>query len=508
MPRRYNAIDILERNLDGYADKTALYSDDRCLTFSEVAYEVNQVGNALRDLDTRPGEVVGILSPDCAEWTTAFFATFKVGGVALGLNTLLKAPEYAFMLNDSRVRVLFVHQTLLPVAAEAVGEARDVRHVIVIGDGGSEYHSYSELIKGMPGTLDAVSTNRNELAILNYSSGTTGEPKGIAHPHKDFAISAQLWAKDVLGMREDDRILSNAKMFFGFGLGGGLLFPWYSGASIVVNPGPPRDTISVLGKIDEYKPTIFFNAPTGYAAALAVPDLCEQFDLSSLRLCVSAGESLPAPIWHAWKEQTGVEIIDGIGSTEAFHIFISNRPGDIRPGSTGKPVPGYEVRVVDDNGEPTPQGDVGRLLLKGDTTALSYLNQYERSKQTFLGDWIDTGDKYRVDEDGYYWHAGRTDDMLKVGGIWVSPTEVESVLISHEAVVECAVVGATDDAELVKPKAFVVLAEGHESSDELGDKLIAYCVDNMAAYKRPRWVVFLDELPKTATGKIQRFKLR
>jgi benzoate-CoA ligase family protein len=508
MPRRYNAVDILERNLDRFADKIALYSDDRCLTFREVSDEANQVGNALLDLDVRVGEVVGILSPDCAEWTTAFFGTFKVGGVALGLNTLLKAPEYAFMLNDSRVSVLVVYHTLLTVAAQAVAVAPGVRHVIVIGGDPGDYHSYATLIAGKPKTLETVNTHRNELAILNYSSGTTGEPKGIAHPHKDFALSAQLWAVDVLGMQNGDRILSNAKMFFGFGLGGGLLFPWYTGASIVVNPGPPRDTTSVLHMIQRYQPTIFFNAPTGYAAALAIPDLRERFDLSSLRLCVSAGESLPAPIWHGWKERTGVDIIDGIGSTEAFHIFISNRPGDIRPGSTGKPVQGYEVRIVDEDGTPTPRGEVGRLLLKGETTAIAYLNQYQRTKQTFLGEWIDTGDKYRVDEDGYYWHAGRTDDMLKVGGIWVSPTEVESALIAHEAVVECAVVGATDEADLVKPKAFVVLGEAYEASDALADELISYCVEKMAAYKRPRWIVFLDDLPKTATGKIQRFKLR
>ena len=508
MPLRYNAVDILERNLERFADKTALYSDDRVLKFDEVSDEVNQLGNALLDLDVRVGEVVGILSPDCAEWAIAFFATLKVGGVALGLNTLLKAPEYAFMLNDSRVRVLVVHHTLLSVAVEAVSEARDVRHVIVIGGETGGYQSYSKLVAGKPKTLDTANTHRNELAILNYSSGTTGAPKGIAHPHKDFALSAQLWAVDVLGMREDDRILSNAKMFFGFGLGGGLLFPWYSGAGIVINPGPPRDTNTVIGMIEKYRPTIFFNAPTGYAAALAIPDLNEQFDLSSLRVCVSAGESLPAPIWHAWKERSGVEIIDGIGSTEAFHIFLSNRPGDIRPGSTGKPVLGYEVRIVDEHGEPTPEGEVGRLLLKGETTALGYLNQYQRTKQTFRGEWIDTGDKYRIDEDGYYWHAGRTDDMLKVGGIWVSPTEVESALIGHEAVVECAVVGATDEADLVKPKAFVVLGEKHAASEAIAEELISYCVEKMAAYKRPRWVVFLDDLPKTATGKIQRFKLR
>jgi acyl-coenzyme A synthetase/AMP-(fatty) acid ligase len=263
-----------------------------------------------------------------------------------------------------------------------------------------------------------------------------------------------------------------------------------------------------LEAIGEFKPTVFYNAPTGYAAILAIDGFTEQYDLSSLRLCVSAGEALPAPIWENWKARTGLDIIDGIGSTEVWHIFISNRPGDIKPGASGKPVEGYEVKIVNEAGESVEAGEVGNLLVKGETVALSYLHQYERSKRTFQGEWLFTGDKYVIDEAGYYWHAGRSDDMLKVGGIWVSPVEVESALISHEAVVECAVVGQPDEAGLTKPKAFVVLKEGIAGSDDFARQLIDYCRANMAEYKRPRWIEFVEELPKTATGKIQRFKLR
>ncbi len=300
-----------------------------------------------------------------------------------------------------------------------------------------------------------------------------------------------------------------AKLFFTFGTGGNLVFPWHVGAGVVFFSGSPRVPADVLTMIDKFKPTIFYNAPTGYAAILSLDDFTEKYDLSSLRLCVSAGEALPAPIWQRWKTATDLSIVDGIGSTEVWHIFISNHPDDPRPGSSGKPVPGYEVKIVDEQGEEVPQGEIGNLLVKGDSIALAYLHQYERSKQTFLGEWLFTGDKYFIDEDGYFWHAGRSDDMMKVGGIWVSPVEVESTLLSHQAaVVECAVVADRDKDNLFKPRAFVVLKEEIEPSDELANELIKYCRNEMADYKRPRWIEFVDELPKTATGKIQRFKLR
>jgi benzoate-CoA ligase family protein len=509
LPLSYNAVEILEHNLEGRADKVALFSPDRELTFGEVSQEANRVGNALIKLGIGFGDVVGILALDSAEWVTSFFGTLKAGAISLGMNTLLTPREFAHILRDSRARVLIVHEMLLEGIEEIRDEAATLEHVIVIGQSKrASDPSFENWIRKEPDDLDTTETHREDIAMLNYSSGTTGEPKGIPHAHKDLPLCAELWAVNVLGLRKDDRTFAVAKLFFTFGTGGNLIFPWYVGASIVLFPGAPRIPTNVLEMIDRFKPTILYNAPTGYAAFLSIEDLTETYDLSSLRLCVSAGEALPAPLWQQWKERTGLETIDGIGATEVWHIFISNSPEDIRPGSSGRPVPGYEVKIVDESGEVMPTNEVGNLLVKGESVALSYLHQYERSKQTFHGEWLFTGDKYYQDEEGYFWHAGRSDDMMKVGGIWVSPVEVESTLISHEAVVECAVVAQLDEADLVKPKAYIVLMEGHRSDDALAKELIDYARHEMADYKRPRWIEFVDELPKTATGKIQRFKLR
>ncbi len=509
LPLYYNAVDILEHNLPERAKKVALYTKDRQLTFKQVSEEANQVGNALIKLGVGFGDVVGILSLDVAEWVTAYFGTMKIGAVALGMNTLLTPHEYAHILRDSRAKVLIVHEKLLDSIEPVRAEMEFLEHLVVIGEPRrSSDSSFTKWIKRESKKLERTLTHRDDIATLMYSSGTTGEPKGVPHAHKDQPLCAQLWGVDALGIREDDRSFSIAKLFFAYGIGNNLTFPFYVGASTVLYPGPPAMVDHVLELIDEFKPTILYNAPTGYAMMLSKEDLTEKYDISSLRLCVSAGESLPAPIWQAWKDRTGVDIIDGIGSTEALHIYISNRPGDIRPGSSGKPVEGYEVKIVDEEGAPVAQGEIGNLLVKGETLALYYLHQFERSRQTFQGEWTFTGDKYSVDEDGYYWHAGRSDDMMKVGGIWVSPVEVESTLISHDAVVECAVVQQADAAGLIKPRAYVILKDGIPGTEELAEELIAYCREKMADYKRPRWIEFVDELPKTATGKIQRFKLR
>ncbi|MCB0215634.1 MAG: benzoate-CoA ligase family protein [Chloroflexi bacterium] len=511
LPLYYNAVDILERNLPERADKIALCSDARTLRFGEVGAEVNQVGQALRAMDVRFGESVALLALDGAEWVTSFFGILKIGAIAASLNTLLTGEEYAYILRDCRARVLIVDGMILPRILELRAELRHLEHIVVIGAGEALPEgaiAFEDWIADRPTRLEAVQTHRDDYCCLNYSSGTTGDPKGILHAHKDLPLTAQLWGVNVLGLTESDRTFAVAKLFFTFGTGGNLIFPWYVGASVVLYPGPPRLADKVLEHIARYQPTILYNAPTGYGMMLAMPELCERWDLSSLRLCVSAGESLPAPIWEAWKARTGLDIIDGIGSTENYHIFLSNRPDDIRPGSSGKPFDGYALRIVDEAGTPLPVGEVGNLLVKGETAALSYLHQYGRSKEAFIGAWLNTGDKYRIDADGYYWHCGRSDDMLKVGGIWVSPVEVESALLSHPAVQECAVIGRSDDRELVKPQAFVVLAEGHAASAALEAEIIGHCRDQMAEYKRPRWVTFIDELPKTATGKIQRFRLR
>jgi benzoate-CoA ligase family protein len=508
LPLFYNAVAILEHNLEPRADKVALLSDERSLTFGEVSRAVNRVGNALRSLGVRFGEYVAVLAPDGAEWAIALFATLKIGAIHVGLNTLLKPADYAYMLRDCRARALFVHAALLPQIEAIRGDLPDLEHLIVIGGPAPEgAHSYGELVAAQSDALSVERTHRDDYATLNYSSGTTGEPKGILHAHKDLPLTAQLWGVNVLGLREDDRTFATAKLFFTFGTGGNLIFPWYVGAACVLFAGPPRVAANVLDQVRRHRPTVLYNSPTSYAAILAQTAISSD-DLASLRLCVSAGESLPAPVWHAWNERTGMAIIDGIGCTEIYHIFISNRPGDMRPGSSGKPVPGFDVQLLDEQGAPVAPGEIGNLLVRGPTTALSYLHQYDKSRQTFRGEWLFTGDKYRVDEDGYFWHCGRSDDMLKVGGIWVAPMEVESALMRHKAVLECAVVGVGDQAELIKPKAYVALRPGHEPSDALAEELIAFCREELAEYKRPRWVSFLPELPKTATGKIQRFRLR
>jgi len=509
LPTWYNAVEILESNLEHRADEPALITDERSLTFAEVSEEVNRVGNALRSMDVRPGDRVAILSLDTAEWAVAFFACLKIGAVAVGMNTLLTPREWRHILTDARARVLLVHETLLGAAREAMPD--EVEHVVVIGagddlpDGATSYRAWTD---GRSSGLTSVRTHRDDHGTLNYSSGTTGQPKGIFHAHRDYALTAQLWGVDVLGLSSEDRTFSVAKLFFTYGLGGNLVFPWRVGAPAVLYAGSPRRATDILEVIERHRPTVLFNAPTGYASILAVDDFESRYDIGSLRVGVSAGESLPAPVWHEFRTRARVDIIDGIGSTENFHIFISNRPDDIRPGSSGKPVPGYACRIVDDDGAPMPRGEVGNLQIRGETAALSYLHDAERSRRTFLGEWLHTGDKYREDEDGYFWHAGRTDDMLKVGGIWVSPVEVESVLIEHEAVLECAVVGVADDSDLIKPKAFVVLKDGRAADSDMSDALVRHCVERMAAYKRPRWIDFVDELPKTATGKIQRYRLR
>ncbi|MCL4871734.1 MAG: benzoate-CoA ligase family protein [Anaerolineae bacterium] len=508
LPLFYNAVDILEHNLAKRADKIALCSPSRTLTFRQVSDEVNQTANALRKAGVRFGDVVGILAFDSPEWVITFFATLKIGAVSLGLNTLLTAAEHDYILRDAHCRLLLVQDALWPHIEPIVAGHPFLEQVIIIGDAAAAPITYTHWIATESTQAERQETHREDFATLNYSSGTTGQPKGIPHAHKDLPLTAQLWGVNILGLRETDRTFAVAKLFFTFGTGGNLIFPWYVGASIVLYPGPPRLINNVLELIARFQPTIFYNAPTGYAMALALPDLTEKYNLSSLRLCVSAGEALPAPIWQQWYERTGLEIIDGIGATEIYHIFLSNRPGDIRPGSSGKPFNGFELRLIDEMGNDVPQGDIGNLLVKGETTASFYLHQYEKSRQTFRGEWFFTGDKYWVDEDGYYWHAGRSDDMIKAGGIWVSPTEVESMLLSHPAVLECAVVGKADQAGLFKPQAFVVLQPGTAPSDELAQTLIQYCRERMAEYKRPRWIEFVPELPKTATGKIQRYKLR
>ena len=509
LPQNYNAATILEQNLPIRARKPALFSAERTLTFQQAADEANQVGHALQRLGVHQGDIVGILAPDCAEWVTCFFCILKIGAVSLGLNTLLEEAQYDYILNDSRIRVLIVHESCL-AKVEPVRDAHGtLAHVIVVGQPQrTTDHLFAEWIVNEATELAAVQTHRDDICSLNYSSGTTGPPKGVPHAHKDYPLTAQHYGIDTLQLQESDRAFAASKLSFTYGISGSLILPWYVGASLVLYAGSPRMVRGVLETIDRFEPTIFYNVPTGYISMLQVPDLTQVYDLSSLRLCVSAGEPLPASVWNSWQARTGLEIYEHIGCTETIVPFLTNSPGNVRAGSSGLPCIGYEVKIVNDQGAPVAPGEIGNLVIKGETTPLFYLHQYEKSRQTFQGEWFRTGDKYCVDNDGFYWHQGRADDLLKVGGNWVSPVEVEQVIGNHPAVAECAVVEARDNAEFVRPKAFIALNNGHEQSQELLGELIERCTRELPAYKRPRWFEFVDALPRTATGKIQRFKLR
>jgi benzoate-CoA ligase len=492
VPERFNAATFfVDRNVDeGRGDRVAIECGDARITYEAVRRNVNRVGSALRQLGVRREERVLLLLHDTPEFVYAFFGAIKIGAVPVPLNTLWKPSDYDYVVRDATPSAIVVGRAL----ADRIDARQPVTFVENLVAGGEE-------------SLDAASTHRDAPAFWLYSSGSTGAPKGCVHLQHDMAMCARLFGQGVLGIRESDRTFSVAKLFFAYGLGNALYFPFSVGATTILWPGAPTPQ-NVFAAIERHRPTLFYSVPTGYGMMLAHSKGSPDFDLSSVRLAVSAGEALPPALYERFKQRFGVDIIDGIGSTEALHMFISNHAGAIRPGSSGLIVPGYGARILDEERRPVATGEVGNLWISGDSVCTAYWNQHEKTKATIEGGWIRTGDKYSQDADGFYWYAGRSDDMLKVGGLWVSPVEVENALVSHPAVLECGVVGHEDHDTLVKPMAFVVLRDGTAGSAELAKELQQYVRDRLAEYKRPRWVEFLPELPKTATGKIQRFKLR
>jgi benzoate-CoA ligase len=515
VPDQFNvAAHFVDRNVaGGRGHRVAIEFGDERITYAQVLERTNRWGSALRDvLGVRREERVMLVLLDTPEFAYAFFGTIKVGAVPIPTNTLWKPPDYEYALNDSCARVLVVSEALLP-QLQAIPRERlpFLEEIVVVGAAPAGAHGFADLLgRGSP-TLDAAPTSRDDVAFWLYSSGSTGFPKGCVHLHHDMVVSAELYARGVLGITADDRCFSVAKLFFAYGLGNALYFPFAVGATTILWPGPPSPP-NVYGVIEKHRPTLFFSVPTNYGMLLAyrreegtgAPD----FDLASIRWGVSAGEALPPSLFERFLERFGVTVLDGIGSTEICHIFISSQPGSIRPGSTGTLVRGYEARLLDEDDRPVPQGEIGSLLVRGDSTCAMYWNKHEKTKDTIEGHWIRTGDKYYQDAEGFYWYAGRTDDMLKVGGIWVSPVEVENALVEHSAVLEAGVVGKADHDGLIKPLAYVALRPGAEGSPELARALQDHVRGRLAEYKRPRWVEFVTELPKTATGKTQRFKLR
>ncbi len=508
IPREYNAAeDLIERNLvAGRADKVAFIDDKGRYTYGDLARRVNRFANLLALLDVRQEERVFLCLLDTIDFPTCFLGAIKAGAVPVAANTLLTARDYDYMLRDSRARLLVVSAALWPTLAPIVANVPTLKR-IVISDGEVEGHSsLAQLMDKASTEHRTVATTRDDPCFWLYSSGSTGAPKGTVHIHSSPIYTAELFARPILGLTENDIVFSAAKLFFAYGLGNGLTFPMSVGATTVLMAERPTPA-AVFKRIVDHKVTVFYGVPTLFAALLAAPDAPPRSALH-MRRCTSAGEALPQEIGKRWSEKFGVDILDGIGSTEMLHVFLTNRPDDVRYGTTGKPIPGYELRIVDDEGKPVARGELGELQIKGPTAAAMYWNNRVRTRTTFVGEWTRSGDKYRVDEDGYYVYSGRSDDMLKVSGIYVSPIEVESALISHPAVLEAAVIGREDDDRLTKPAAYVVLKPGHARSDALAEELAQFVKSQLAPYKYPRWVSFVDELPKTATGKIQRFKLR
>jgi benzoate-CoA ligase family protein len=499
------AVPFIDRHLvEGRGAKAAIRTAAGDVTYAQLAERVNRCGNALLGLGVRRGDRLLLVVKDCPEFFYLFWGAIKAGIIPVPLNTMLRADDYRYVLEDSQCTGLVWSTEFEAEVRPALAAARP-RPAVALPVEGAGQTIRSELERASA-ELAVAPAAATAACFWLYSSGSTGRPKGTVHRHRDMVATSQLYGADVLGVREDDVCFSAAKLFFAYGMGNAMTFPlWMGATSVLLEPKPtPQLTFDV---IERFRPTLFFGVPTLYAAQLQALEKARP-DLSSIRLCASAGEALPEDIFRRWKARTGTTILDGIGSTEALHIYISNRVDDVCPGASGRVVPGYEARIVTDAGEVAPN-EPGRLQVKGPSTAAYYWNNPQKTAATMLGgDWLETGDTYVRDDHGYFHYCGRSDDMLKVGGIWCSPIEIESTLVSHPKVLEVAVVGAPDASGLSKPEAYVVLREGQTGSDELASELMLHCKSSLAPYKFPRKIHFVAELPKTATGKIQRFRLR
>ena len=498
------AVPMIDRHLDeGRGDKVAICTVDGDVTYAELAERVNRCGNALLGNGLAPGQRLAMVVKDCPAFIYLFYGAIKAGIVPMPLNTLLRTPDYQFIIEDSGGDGLVYSPEYAAEVEPAIAAASHIPSLIIMTEGAD---GLDGMIKGASPSLDPAPSTADGECFWLYSSGSTGRPKGVVHHQRDALVQAELYGTGILAMDENDSVFSAAKLFFAYGLGNAMNFPLWVGATAVLSDRIPSPDMT-FEMIEQFRPTIYFGVPTLYAAQLRALESATP-DLGSLRLTVSAGETLPADIYRRWIERTGVTVLDGWGSTECTHIVISNRQDDHRPGSSGRTVPGYEARLVDDDGNDIPDGEIGRLLIKGQSICAQYWNQPEKTAATIKDGWIDTGDTYIRDPDGWFTYCGRSDDMIKVGGIWCSPAEIEARLIEHPSVLEAAVVGRADDEELTKPEAFIILNDPADAGDALSEALLEHCKSGLARYKYPRWIHFVEELPKTATGKIQRFQLR
>jgi 4-hydroxybenzoate-CoA ligase len=508
----YNAAtDMIDRHvLGGRGGRIAFIDRAGPHTYAQLAEQCNRFANAMPRLGIAREHRIALILLDTVELPVAFWGAIKAGVVPVPLNTLLTLEQWQFMIEDSRAAAVVISAELYDRAAPMLADIAKRRHLHIIVNGRDDDATtigLQPLLAGSAPLTTAVSSHADDVAFWLYSSGSTGTPKGTRHLHGSPAHTAHWFGEGVIGIKPDDVIFSAAKLFFAYGLGNGMSFPLYAGATaVLLADRPTPDNVAAIMRA--HNPTIFCGVPTLFASMLAAPGLAKGAGSSRLRLSTSAGEALPEDIGKRWEATVGTEIVDGIGSTEMLHIFCSNRPGSVRYGTSGTPVPGYDAKLVGDDGEATPNGEIGELVIRGPSAAEGYWLNREKSRKTFRGEWTHTGDKYRIRDDGNYVYCGRTDDMFKVSGIWVSPFEVESALITHKAVFEAAVVGKEDTDGLIKPKAFVVLKPGVVADEHLFEDLKAHVKAHAGAWKYPRWVDVRTELPKTATGKIQRFKLR
>jgi benzoate-CoA ligase len=499
----YNAaVDLLGRNLGTRGDKTAFIDAQGRHTYAQIAEAAELAGATLTWLGLRPGDRIALVLLDGVDFVTWFLGAIRVGVVPIAVNTLFRADDLAYILSDSGAQVAIVSEPLIGGVDDARAQIGWGGEVVVAGRPG---RTPQQVVAAGPGGAAAHASNAEDIAFWLYSSGSTGRPKGVLHRHRSLALTAELFAQQVFGLDERDVVFSAAKLFFAYGLGNALTFPMYVGATSVLVPDrvTPEVVGDLMGRLDV---SIFCGVPTLYASLLASPHVPRPG--GPLRLCLSAGEPLPAEIGRAWRQATGVEIVDGLGSTEMLHIFLSNRPGEVRDGATGVPVPSYEVRLAAEDGRTPAPGELGELYVRGPTMAAGYWNRPDKTEATFVDGWMRTGDKMEQDVSGVFTHRGRSDDMLKVSGIWVSPTEVEAALAEHEDVVEAAVIGVHDASGLVKTKAFVVLKPSVLPVPELTEALQQFVKSRLAPHKYPRMIEFVDELPKTATGKLRRHALR
>ena len=508
-PASYNAaVDMVDRNVaEGRGGKVAFIDSSRRLTYAELADGASRVGAMLARLGLKREDRVAMIMLDTVDFPVLFWGAIRAGIIPIPLNTLLPVEQFRYILQDSRAKVLFVSPPFLK-AAEAAMEGAPPITLVVVGDENRSYPNFGALLAAeQPGS--PAETSGDEVAFWLYSSGSTGMPKGVRHVHTSPMETAKLYGQGVLGITENDICFSAGKLYHAYGLGNGMSFPMSVGASTALLPDRPTPA-AIFEVLRREQPTLFFGAPTLYAMMLADPVCTPQNGSQRLRWCVSAAEALPEHVGSEWKKRFGVDILDGIGSTEMLHIFVSNQPGKLRYGTTGVAVKGYDLRIVDDKGADVPDGELGELLVRGPSAAEGYWNQREKTRRTFEGEWTRTGDIYVRDEDGMYRYCGRNDDMFKVSGLWVSPFDVESALITHAAVLEAAVVAKEDSDGLLRPKAYITLKDDAKNADmePLREALKEHVKQQIGMWKYPRWVEIVDALPKTATGKIQRFMLR